>query len=468
MTALWHGQFNTLLSLHGVFTVAALLTYVGVTRALHQRRYPAAAIGWVTVLLLLPYVALPLFLVFGTRKLARNAHPGSAASRETLRVLPWPQALAASMDLKPAASYNGLSVHANGAEALAALHAVIASATHTLDICTFIVGNDALGSDILDALARKAQAGVRVRFLLDGVGRWLGGRPDLSRLTHAGVEVAIFVPLLHSPSRGRVNLRNHRKLAIADNRRLWAGGRNLASEYFMGSLGHPPWHDLTFDFDGELVDAGSALFAHDWAFATNHRAPTHLTQHTVVTPARDAAAAAQAQVVPTGPDQAYDTVLSMLVTACFRAQQRILAVTPYFVPDESLLGALLLAARRGVVVDLVLPAHSNHRMADIARHRALRDLVHSGARVWLLPQMIHAKGFVADDTIAFVGSANLDSRSLFLNYELMVAFYRGDDVRRFAAWIEGQRAQCTPYAAHPPGLLRDVAEGMILGFAFQI
>ena len=324
MTALWHGQFNTLLSLHGLFTIVALLTYVGVTRALHQRRYPAAAIGWVTFLLLLPYVALPMFLVFGTRKLARNAHPASAASRATLCTLPWPQALAASMDLTPAANYRHLRVHADGAEALAALHAVIDSATHTLDVCTFILGKDALGADIIDALARKAHAGVRVRFLLDGVGRWLGGRPDLSKLTHAGVEVAIFVPLLHSPSRGRVNLRNHRKLAIADNRRLWAGGRNLATEYFMGAPGHAPWHDLTFDFDGELVDAGSALFAHDWAFATNHRVPTHLTQHTRVTPVQDAAPAAQAQVVPTGPDQAYDTVLSLLVTACFRAQHRIL------------------------------------------------------------------------------------------------------------------------------------------------
>ena len=461
-------HLSTLLSLHGVFTVAALLTYVGVTRALHQRRYPAAAIGWVTFILLLPYVALPAFLVFGTRKLVRHPPEITAGMREHLLAMPWPQALAESMDLKPAAGYRGLAVHADGAEALAALHAVIDSATRTLDVCTFILGNDALGSEIGAALIRKAKEGVRVRFLLDGVGRWLGGRPTLAPLSAAGIDVAIFVPLVHSPARGRVNLRNHRKMAIADNRRLWAGGRNLAAEYFTGTAGAPPWFDLTFDLEGGLVDAASALFAHDWAFATNRRPGGRLPEGARATRSPAGATDACGQLVPTGPDQAYDTVLSMLVTACFRAQQRVLAVTPYFVPDESLLGALELAARRGVAVDVVSPAQSNHHLADIARHRSLRDLARSGARTWLAPRMNHAKGFVIDDTLALVGSANLDSRSLFLNYEMMVAFYEPGDVRRFAGWMDARRREATAYVPRPPGLVRDIAEGMILGFAFQI
>jgi cardiolipin synthase len=180
------------------------------------------------------------------------------------------------------------------------------------------------------------------------------------------------------------------------------------------------------------------------------------------------ATAAFAQIIPSGPDQTDDTVLSMLVTASFRARHRIVAVTPYFVPDESLLGALSLAARRGVVVDIVIPARSNHRMADIARHRPLRELVRTGCRVWMLPQMIHAKGFVSDDAIAFAGSANLDARSLFLNYEMMVAFYAPEDVRRFAAWIDAQRGDATLYVAQRPGALRDMAEGLVLAFAFQM
>ena len=121
------------------------------------------------------------------------------------------------------------------------------------------------------------------------------------------------------------------------------------------------------------------------------------------------------------------------------ARERILAVTPYFVPDATLLMALTLAARRGVAVDLVLPARSNHRLADVARNRPLRDLARAGARIWLTSHMVHAKAIVIDDGFALAGSANLDARSLFLNYELMVAFYRPADVAEFAG-LDRRRA----------------------------
>jgi cardiolipin synthase len=465
-------RIEALLSLHGLITFAALLIYVSFTRAQHQRRYPSAAIGWVISLLLIPYLALPLFLLFGTRKLVHNPRQRTKPTTGALRELPWPQALAASMQLAAAVPYRDLSIHADGAAALAALREVIEGAARTLDVCTFILGRDPLGQEIGDALIRKARAGIRVRLLLDGVGRWMSGRADFGHFRAAGVEVAIFVPLIHSPFRGRLNLRNHRKMVIADDQRLWTGGRNLAAEYFVGDRASAAWRDLTYDCRGELVGAASALFAGDWTFATDGRTTG---ADAVDAASADGAAAASAgavrtcaQLIPSGPDQSDDTVLSMLVTASFRARQRIVAVTPYFVPDESLSSALSLAARRGVAVDLVIPARSNHRMADIARHRPLRELVRSGCRVWMLPQMIHAKGFVADDAIAFAGSANLDARSLFLNYEMMVAFYAPDDVRRFVAWIDTQRRDATRYVAQPPGAVRDMAEGLVLALAFQM
>jgi cardiolipin synthase len=130
--------------------------------------------------------------------------------------------------------------------------------------------------------------------------------------------------------------------------------------------------------------------------------------------------------------------------------------------------SLTLAARRGVMVDLLMPARSNHRLADLARHRALRELAIAGARIWFLPQMIHAKAVVVDDEIALAGSANLDERSLFLNYELMVAFYDPADVRRFAGWIERQQGAAVRYRAKPPQLWQEIAEGMLLWLAFQL
>ncbi len=150
------------------------------------------------------------------------------------------------------------------------------------------------------------------------------------------------------------------------------------------------------------------------------------------------------------------------------ARRRILAVTPYFVPDANLVMALTLAARRGVLVDLVLPARSNHRLADVARHRPLRDLAAAGARLWSEPYMQHAKAIVIDDQLALAGSANLDLRSLFLNYELMVAFYEPADVVRFAAWIEHERSAAVRFEPSEPGLLRDLSEGLLLWLAFQL
>ena len=143
-------------------------------------------------------------------------------------------------------------------------------------------------------------------------------------------------------------------------------------------------------------------------------------------------------------------------------------MTPYFVPDSALLMALCLAARRGVAVELLIPARSNHRLSDIARGRALRALAQAGARIWLAPQMLHAKLAVIDDQLALAGSANFDSRSLFLNYELMIAFHEGDDVRQFGAWFERERVSAQAFSAHKPGLARDVAEGMVLWVGFQL
>jgi cardiolipin synthase len=121
-----------------------------------------------------------------------------------------------------------------------------------------------------------------------------------------------------------------------------------------------------------------------------------------------------------------------------------------------------------VVVELLLPARSNHRLSDIARNRALRALAQAGGRVWLAPQMLHAKLVVIDEQLALAGSANLDGRSLFLNYEMMVAFHEQDNVRGFADWYQSECVAATRYVAHKPGLGRDLAEGMVLWVGFQL
>jgi cardiolipin synthase A/B len=384
--------------------------------------------------------------------------PGGSWALQTLHALGQPA---------PAA-YRDLRIHADGGLALQALWQNLDAAQQSIDLCTFILGRDALGQQVIDKLCAKARAGVCVRLLLDGMGSLMAGRPNLKPLRAAGVSVVLFVPPLHSPLKGRTNLRDHRKMLIidgaAESRRLWSGGRNLAAEYFEGEPGKTAWHDLSFDLAGPLVMQALALFERDWAFANTERAPQEMPPEEDV----DTAPAHGAQLVASGPDQVDDTVYALLLTAAYQARRRIALVTPYFVPDSALLMALCLAARRGVAVELLIPARSNHRLSDIARGRALRALAQAGARIWLAPQMLHAKLAVIDDQLALAGSANFDSRSLFLNYELMVAFHEGDDVRQFGTWFERERVSAQAFSAHKPGLARDVAEGMVLWVGFQL
>ena len=457
------------LTLHGVFVVIGLGLYVMASRALYQRRHPSAAIAWVVMLTLLPYVALPLYFMFGSRKVPGRQRP--ALERVTVvrsngieDLGAWSQRLAAAMGLANTVPYERLRIHADGHQALHALRELITSAERSIDLCTFLLARDALGREIAARLMERARAGVKVRVLLDGFGVWLGGRVDLGLLRAAGVEVVKFVPALRSAVRG-LNLRNHRKMLLIDGERLWAGGRNLAVEYFEGEPGgrRPAWHDLSFDLAGPLARQAQHRFDLDWAYASHRRAPS-----AAPVGLSSSAGAPLAQLVPSGPDQIDDTVHALLVSAAFMARERILAVTPYFVPDATLTMALSLAARRGVPVDLVLPVRSNHRLADVARYRPLRDLGRAGVRIWLTPHMVHAKAIVVDDSLALVGSANLDARSLFLNYELMTAFYDRGDVRRFADWIDAERRSASVYRAKPPTLVRDLAEGLVLWLAFQL
>jgi len=289
----------------------------------------------------------------------------------------------------------------------------------------------------------------------------MGKGPDLHKLKAAGVHVTLFAPIFQLSIKNRANLRNHRKMVIADGARLWCGGRNFAAEYFEGDNKHMPWMDVTFDLEGPLAAQARELFERDWAFATGSPDPS---SRNAVTDVQEPFG----QVIASGPDQTDDTVHDLLVTACFKAQDRIIAVTAYFVPSEPLLMALTLAARRNVKVELILPSKSNHRLADLARHRALRALVEAGGQVWQVPYMLHAKVVVVDEDLALCGSANLDARSLFLNYELMVAFYATEDVRRFASLGEAQRARAALYQVQKPGLLRDFSEGLVLWLGFQL
>jgi cardiolipin synthase len=248
-------------------------------------------------------------------------------------------------------------------------------------------------------LLERARQGLEVRLLIDDLLRFHAPRALLRELVLAGARVERFMPLLHVPFRGHGNLRNHRKIALFDGQRAIVGGMNLGREY-MGPKPEPGrWRDLSLLVSGAAVADLDAVFRADWQFACGER---------LAEPGRLCAGEIAVQVVPSGPDADSDPIYDADLTAIFRAEQRVWIATPYFVPDEALLRALVIAVRRGVDVCVLTPEHSNHPLSDFASGSCLRDLSAAGVTVRRFGRMLHAKALLVDDAWAVVGSANFD------------------------------------------------------------
>ncbi len=449
-------------TVHSLAIVLSVLTYVLTTRVEHERRPPSIAIAWVLGMIAVPYVVLPMYLMFGRRKLPRRLLRWSGIGSHCAH---WAEDLIESFGLPPCAPAT-VRFHSDGDESAAALFATMSNSAHRLDLSTYILGNDMFGRRAMQCLTECARRGVQVRVLIDGVGAMQLPRSCFDQLHRGGVETAIFSPLFARKTQGPRNLRNHRKMVIADGMQLWAGGRNIAAEYFVGLKGAPAWRDLSFDLQGPVAAAAAGQFEADWVAAGGKPAAMAAAQCPATgLPEADVC---RAQFLPSGPDQAEDTVHALLIDACFHARDRMLAVTPYFVPDAALESAMRIAARRGVRIDLCIPRVSNHRLADFVRNRALRSLGNAGVNIHLLPYMIHAKGVVFDESLAISGSVNLDLRSLLLNYECAVVFYGASEIDWLSNWISALIPDAQPFDCRAPGLLRDIGEGLLLTVAYQL
>jgi len=265
MSALW---WLSHLAWVGGFLLGALL----LGHIIRQHRPPASTLAWILFIVMAPYLGVPFYLVFGGRKVKLLARSKANLRREAGRspdknLSPLEQLLMAH-GVSPADEGNRLSLCETGESSYAALVALIESAQQRIDLCFFIFHPDRVGRDILYRLIRRADEGVRVHLLLDGVGSLQTRERFLKPLAEAGGHIAFFNPVLHRPLRGHTNLRNHRKLAIADDRQVLAGGANIASEYMGPDTEIERWRDLTFVIEGPAVMRFVELFRADWQYAS--------------------------------------------------------------------------------------------------------------------------------------------------------------------------------------------------------
>ncbi|MDR1943206.1 MAG: cardiolipin synthase [Synergistaceae bacterium] len=402
-----------------------------------EERNPDRTILWLMTLVFLPVIGLILYTLLGPdlkrikmRKLFVPAKPYPRIER-----LDWRNAPARVRKMSLLAFRNscaeicervGVEILVDGEATFASIKEELSKARRYVNIEYFIFKNDRLGGQIADILAERSRAGVKVRLSVDGVGGRKFSRSLKKSLQDAGVEVKTFMPVSFPFLRSGLNFRNHRKIIVIDGDTAFTGGLNIGVEYLgEGPLGH--WRDTHAIFRGDAVRALNAIFLSDWKISSGEDlSPDDPQFAPSKTGAQTDLPVTPTQIVPSGSASAWRSIQQIFFLMIAEAQKRIWITSPYLAPDTAILEALKIAALSGVDTRLIIPEKGDHFLSYWAGMSNVEDLLRSGVRIWTYANgFIHAKTLIMDDAIASVGTANLDNRSLAINFEVQAFIYDG-------------------------------------------
>ena len=426
-------------------------------------------ISWMLAIFFLPYIVVPLYFLIGIRKREPKHKKEFVKFDQVSEHFPYQvddpdhafQNLLKKNGIPPATKGNTFELITDGTEAYERMLKEIGAAKQSIDICTYVFQFDKMTHSLINALTEKAEEGVKVRLLMDLVGS-LGAyfnQKGFKALKAAGGEVAFFTPMLKRPFQNYINLRNHRKIYLFDQSILLSGGMNLSNEYMGEADGTKRWEDLLYCLKGPAVYHFYSIFHDDWIYATKEEEKTDLR----ITQKYEGESFVQ--VVPSGPDIPSDALYEALLNAIYNAKKRIWIVTPYFVPDENMVQALVIAKHKGVDVKLITPKNSDHFFADMGRNPYMRELDAIGADVVLYEgEMLHAKAILFDNVGGMVGSVNLDNRSLFLNYEVVTFVYSPQFIESIEIWMETLMRN-SGRGMQKPSKVREAVENIMKVFA---
>ena len=405
---------------------------------------PVVALAWLAIIMFLPWLGVVLYMLVGDRRLGylrarryardltlhhASKHPGVHRAFVTKPQIDEHQRslvdVAEAFVGMPILGGNQVELLPHAARFIECLIDDIEKAKHHVHLMYFIFEDDDVGRRVGAALARASKRGVACRVLADAAGSFFFFGELGEELRREGVQVVENLPVTSLRRLlARLDLRNHRKLAIIDGKIAFTGSHNV----IRGDYGHKrggTWQDLTARIVGPTVSQLQAVFYEDWHFETAEALPLEGLFPEPPTPAR-----VPIQVVPSGPmasNPLQAVMRDVVIEALHSARRRVIITTPYFVPDEALLTAMRLAAARGARVDLVMPDASDNRMTDLAARAYFATLLAAGVRIHLnRAGLLHAKTMTVDDGFAMLGSANFDIRSFFLNFELNLLLYEED------------------------------------------
>lgn len=464
-----------------------------------ENRRPSSSSAWLLLILFLPIVGIPLFLLLGSPYITGRRESIQEAANTRLQqgaaeIPDWPDSIDVPRDFGslvtlsrnlthlPMVTGTDHGIRTNFTETVRAMADAVDEAETYVDVCMYIMTADPSTEPFLAALERATARGVTVRVLFDHLGsrKYKGYRPLKRRLHAAGIHWSLMLPF--KPLRGRmrrVDLRNHRKHVIIDGHRAFMGSMNMIEPAYGSArndrLGRH-WHDIMVELTGPVVASLEAVFATDWytetgeditirAYDADARLSerewsiasrltagqgTHGVEGGAVTAVRKDSDVNAVQVVPSGPGFRTEPSLRLFVSLIYLAQERLRIVSPYFVPDESMLAAIVTAGHRGVDIELYVSEQADQFMVDHAQSSYYEALLEAGVRIYRYPapRVLHTKCFTVDDLCSVMGSSNMDMRSFGLNYEVSMLAYGGDITERLHQIMDEYRDMSSELTAH--------------------
>lgn len=426
-----------------------------------ERRDPKSVWAWLLLLFLLPGIGFVLYLFLGEdmhkrkmfreKELEEDLHDIIRDQKARLKenfpegdIAGYTDLVMYNMETADAVllQENDIDIFTDGNEKFDALIADLEGAEHFIHLQYYIIRNDVLFQRIAEVLKRKAREGVKVRVLFDGMGCRGTGRSCWRQLRKAGVCTAEFFPAILGRLQLRINYRNHRKIVVIDNRIAYVGGFNIGREYIGLDEKFGYWRDTHLRIRGYGVMGLQLRFALDWDYAAGE----HLIREKEWFPeppagARDHCAV---QIISSGPDNSLQQIRDNYIRLITKARKRICIQTPYFIPDEAVLTALLIAVRSGIEVNLMIPCKPDHPFVYWATYSYMGQLLNAGANCYIYEDgFLHSKGIVLDGEIFCYGTANMDIRSFALNFEVNAIVYSVEKAREMEHIFREDLKHCT-------------------------
>jgi cardiolipin synthase A/B len=437
-----------------LITAIQILGIVTAIRAVMDARTPQGASAWAIALIAFPYVALPLFWIFGKRKFEGYVIERRSAQSESSPIVAQAYQALIDRDLlvttdhtrqlpferlakMPFTTGNDAELLINGNATYASIFDGIAAARDYVLVEFYIVRDDGVGRKLQERLLERAAAGVRVYFLYDEIGSHGLPRSVVRRMRAGGIQMESF----HGgrANRLQLNFRNHRKIVVVDGKHAWAGGLNIGDEY----LGLDPkvgfWRDTHVHIQGPAAQAVQVAFLEDWCWAAGELLNLNWDPQPSPTGARRRILA-----LPSGPADELETCTLFFVAVINAATSRLWIASPYFVPDEQFITAVQLAALRGVDVKVLVPKKSDNRLVGLSIWSYLEELESVGVEFYQYTRgFMHQKVTLVDDRACTIGTANFDNRSFRLNFEITIGIADEETAARVRQMLEEDFAAAT-------------------------